>query len=78
MTCQSHFGRNRNYDIAEKVVQTVILGLAKLGFTIWGIYKGVWVLRRVWTWCEQKFTAWKAERAYINGMAAYIRLEREK
>lgn len=55
----------------------MIFQLAKLGFTIWGIYKGVWVLRKVWTWCERRWRNYRAEQAYVNGLAGQMRYDRE-
>lgn len=56
----------------------MIFQLAKIGFTIWGIYKGVWVLRKVWIWCELRWKNYRAEQAYLNRLTWQIKLEREQ
>lgn len=55
----------------------MIFTLAKLGFMIWGIYKGVWVLRRVWNWFERRWRNYRAEQTYLNTLAGQIRADRE-
>lgn len=50
--------------------------LALAGFTLWGIYKGYWVLRKVWEWIYFKYECWLFEENYVNGLAAQIRAER--
>lgn len=55
----------------------MIFQLAKLGFMIWGIYKGVWVLRRVWNWLSLKWRNYRAEQTYLNMLAGQIRSDRE-
>jgi hypothetical protein len=56
----------------------MIFQLAKLGFTIWGIYKGFWVLRKVWNWLALKIENYRAEQNYLNMLAGQIRYNREE
>ena len=51
--------------------------LAMIGFTLWGIYKGYWVCRKVYKWLRFKYQCWEAEENFVNGLAAQIRAERE-
>ena len=55
-------------------VMGLLVDLAAFGFTIWGIYKGFWVLRKIWRacslWCAQK----RFEREYISKLSAEYRL----
>jgi hypothetical protein len=44
--------------------------LAFLGFALWGIYKGVWVLRRLLRPVWIRFRAWRVEQAFIDSLAA--------
>jgi hypothetical protein len=56
----------------------MIFQLAKLGFMIWGIYKGLWVLRKVWNWLSLKIQNYCAEQTYLNMLAGQIRYNREE
>ena len=55
----------------------LIRDLAAIGFTLWGIYKGFWVIRKVWKWIYFKYECWLFEDRFVNGLAAQIRYERE-
>ena len=51
--------------------------LAIFGFTLWGIYKGFWVVRKVWKYLKFKYDCWAFEQDFVNNLAAQIRYERE-
>jgi len=55
----------------------MIFQLAKFGFMIWGIYRGFWVVRKLYGWCARKLAERRAENEFIGRLAAQIRCDRE-
>lgn len=51
-----------------------MIPLIEFCFALWGLYRGFWVVRKVYRWCARKLAEHRAEQIYINQMAAYVRL----
>jgi hypothetical protein len=56
-------------------MSNILMRLASIGFVLWGLYRGFWVLRKVWIWARTRYQAFKAERTFVNMLADQIRYD---